>query len=227
METRTQLSEQIKAHLPKIKNNVSTFERIIMVTSGAYLLYNGLSQKEKNFTKSSIGGSMLLRGLSGYCPVYDAVDHIKNGKAYNVNIKINSMIDKPISEVYSFWRNLENLPKFMSHLETIQTFSNTQSEWTAKGPLGIGTLKWNAEIIKDEENRMISWISHTDAPINNSGKVVFKPNGNGTELDINISYRAPLGVAGETAAKLLNPLFEKLVSDDVKSLKNYLESGQK
>lgn len=227
MEARTQISEQIKSNLPKIKNNVSTLERIIMVTSGAYLLYNGLTQKEKSFTKSSIGGSMLLRGISGYCPVYDAVDHLKNGKAYNVNIKVNSVIDKPVSEVYSFWRNLENLPKFMSHLDSIQTFSNTQSEWIAKGPLGIGTLKWNTEIIKDEENAMISWMSHTDAPVNNAGKVVFTPKGNSTELDINITYRAPHGVAGETAAKLLNPLFEKMVSDDVKSLKSYLESDQK
>lgn len=227
MEARTQISEQIKSHLPKIKNNVSTLERIIMVTSGAYLLYNGLAKKEKNLTKSGIGGSMLLRGISGYCPVYDAVDHIKNDKAANVNIRVSSFIDKPVSEVYSFWRNLENLPKFMNHLKEIRTFSNTQSEWTAKGPAGIGTLTWNAEIIKDEKEKLISWMSHTDAPVNNVGKVIFKPKGKGTELDITISYRAPLGIAGEGAAKLLNPFFEKMVNDDVQNLKTYLESGHK
>ncbi|MGM8363453.1 SRPBCC family protein [Flavobacterium sp. ARAG 55.4] len=225
METRTQSSASMKAHKPMIKNNVSTLERIIMVTSGAYLLYNGLAQKEKNLTKSSLGGSMLLRGISGYCPVYDAVDHLKNGKAHNVNIRLSSTINKPVSEVYAFWRNLENLPKFMNHLESVKTINSTISEWTAKGPAGIGSLSWKAEIIKDEKEKLLSWHSLHDASIENAGKVVFKPKGKGTELDITISYHAPLGIAGEKAARLLNPFFEKMVRDDVQNLKCYLESG--
>lgn len=215
----------LKDHSPKIKNNVSTLERIIMVTSGAYLLYNGLAKKEKNMTKSGIGGTMLLRGISGYCPVYDAVDHLKNDKAHTINIRVNSVINKPISEVYAFWRNLENLPKFMNHLETVKTITNTISEWTAKGPAGIGKLTWKAEIIKDEKEKLLSWQSLHDASIENVGKVIFKSKGKATELDITISYRAPLGIAGESAAKLLNPFFEKIVKDDVQNLKSYLESG--
>lgn len=224
METQTQSLTQ-KAHKPMIKNNVSTLERIIMVTSGAYLLYSGLKQKEKDLTKSSLGGGMLLRGISGYCPVYDAVDHLKNDKAHNVNIRLSSFINKPVSEVYAFWRNLENLPKFMNHLESVKTIDSTVSEWTAKGPAGIGRLSWKAEIVKDEKERLLSWHSLADASIENAGKVVFKSKGNGTELDITISYHAPLGVAGEKAARLINPFFEKIVRDDVQNLKSYLESG--
>lgn len=225
MDTRTQPSAQMKAHKPMIKNNVSTLERIIMVTSGAYLLYNGLKQKEKDLTKSSLGGGMLLRGISGYCPVYDAVDHLKNDKTQNVNIRLSSFINKPVSEVYTFWRNLENLPKFMNHLESVKTIDSTISEWTAKGPAGIGTLTWKAEIVKDEKEKLLSWHSIADASIENAGKVVFKSKGIGTELDITISYHAPLGIAGEKAARLINPFFEKIVRDDVQNLKSYLESG--
>lgn len=226
METRTNSPEKfLKEHTPNLKNNVSTFERIIMVTSGAYLLYNGLAKKEKNITKSTLGGSMLLRGISGYCPVYDAVDHLKNDKAYNVNIRVSSVINKPVSEVYAFWRNLENLPKFMNHLESVKAINSTTSEWIAKGPAGIGKLSWKAEIIKDEKEKLLSWHSLADASVENVGKVVFKQKGKATELDITISYRAPLGIAGESAAKLLNPFFEKIVNDDVQNLKTYLESG--
>lgn len=226
METRTNSPAKfLKEHTPHLKNNVSTFERIIMVTSGAYLLYNGLAKKDKNITKSTLGGSMLLRGISGYCPVYDAVDHLKNDKAYNVNIRVRSVINKPVSEVYAFWRNLENLPKFMNHLESVKSISSTTSEWVAKGTAGIGKLTWKAEIIKDEKEKLLSWQSLADASIENVGKVVFKQNGKATELDITISYRAPLGIAGESAAKLLNPFFEKMVNDDVQNLKTYLESG--
>ncbi|MEO7976033.1 SRPBCC family protein [Flavobacterium sp.] len=210
--------------LPKIKKNVSTLERIAMITSGGYLLYKGLSQENKSVTKIGSGGAMLLRGISGYCPVYDAVDHLKNDKSSNVNIRVNSFIEKPINEVYNFWRDFENLPKFMTHLESVRPLSYTTSKWTAKGPAGIGKLSWKAEIIKDEKDRLISWNSLPDSLIKNAGKVVFRPSGNGTEIIVTISYHAPLGVAGESAAKLLNPYFEKLVREDLINFKTYLES---
>lgn len=225
METITTSQKKNQSSiLPKLEKNVSTLERIAMITSGGYLLYKGLSQENKSVAKIGSGGAMLLRGLSGYCPVYDAVDHIKNDKASNVNIRVNSFIEKPISEVYNFWRDFENLPKFMTHLESVKPLSYTTSKWTAKGPAGIGKLSWKAEIIKDEKDRLISWNSLPDSSIKNAGKVVFRPSGNGTEIIVTISYHAPLGVAGESAAKLFNPYFEKLVREDLMNFKTYLES---
>jgi len=221
MDTNTSTSIEKKS---KLKKNVSALERVLMVTSGGYLLYSGLTQEKKNIGKAGVGGSMLLRGLSGYCPVYDAVDHLKNDKASNVNIRINSVIDRPVSEVYAFWRDFENLPKFMNHLVSVNPISYTTSEWTAKGPLGIGKITWKAEVIKDEKDKLISWNSLPEAAIKNAGKVVFKPKGRATEIDVTISYHAPLGLAGESAAKLLNPYFEKLVKDDILNFKSYLES---
>jgi len=221
METSTSTLIQKKS---KLKKNVSSLERILMVASGSYLLYSGLSKEDKNPGKIGIGGSMLLRGISGYCPVYDAVDHLKNDKASNVNIRINSVINKPVSEVYAFWRDFENLPKFMNHLSSVNPINYTTSEWTAKGPMGIGKITWKAEVIKDEKDKLISWNSLPDSSIKNAGKVVFKPKGKATEIDVTISYHAPLGVAGESAAKLLNPYFEKLVKDDILNFKTYLES---
>lgn len=216
---------EVAAQFLKGKQNVSTLERLIMVAGGAYVLYNGLSQKDKSLTQSSMGGAMLLRGLSGYCPVYDAVDHLKNSKAHNVNIRLSSVIDKPVSEVYAFWRNLENLPKFMNHLHSVKSINHTISEWTAKGPAGIGRLSWKAEILKDEKEKLLSWNSLADSSIENAGKVIFKPKGKATELEVTISYRASLGTAGESAARLLNPYFQKIVNDDILNLKEYLESG--
>ena len=225
MEANTPTLTNVLPHKKlKIKNNVSSLERILMIASGSYLLYKGLSQQQKSIPKITSAGAMLARGISGYCPVYDAIDHLKNDKAQNVNIRVRSVINRPISEVYSFWRNLENLPKFMNHLQSVKTVNNTLSEWTAKGPAGIGTLTWTAEIVKDEKDKFLGWQSLPDASIKNVGKVVFNSNGDQTEIDVTISYHAPLGVAGEAAAKLLNPFFEKIVNDDIKNLKSYLES---
>jgi uncharacterized membrane protein len=222
MELKT--SHSLSALNPlHLKKNVSPIERIIMAVSGAYLLYDGLSHNKKSISKSTLGGTMLLRGVSGYCPVYDAVDNLQHSKAVNVNIRINSVIKKPVNEVYEFWRDLENLPKFMTHLESVKTINQRKSEWTAKGPAGIGRLTWEAEIVKDEKNTFLSWQSLADAPIKNVGKVVFKPKGKHTEIDVTISYHAPFGVVGEKAAQLLNPYFEKIVKDDITSFKSYLE----
>lgn len=112
----------------------------------------------------------------------------------------------------------------MNHLESVKPLSYTTSKWTAKGPAGIGKLTWKAEIVKDEKERLISWNSLPDSSLKNTGKVVFRPNEQGTEIIVTISYHAPLGVAGESAAKLLNPYFEKLVKDDIMNFKTYLES---
>lgn len=69
-------------------------------------------------------------------------------------------------------------------------------------------------------------MSLNDAAVKNFGKVLFKSAGQATEIEVTISYRAPLGIAGEGAAKLLNPLFEKIVYDDIRALKSYLETKQ-
>lgn len=207
-----------------LKTNVSTLERILMVTSGAYLVYNGLTNKTKSFTKAGTGGAMLLRGISGYCPIYDAAGHLMNDKSSNINIRFTADINRPVSEVFAFWRNLENLPKFMSHLDNIKTIDSTVSEWTAKGPAGIGSISWKARIVKDRKNKLLSWSSLEGSSIRNAGKVIFKDKGSSTELDITISYHAPLGIAGESAAKLLNPYFENMVRSDIGALKEYLES---
>lgn len=223
METKT-VAPGRNLNALRTKKNVSTLERILMVTSGAYLLYNGATKENKSIGEIGAGSAMLMRGITGYCPVYDAVEHLKNDKGTNVNIRTTSIISRPVSEVYAFWRDLENLPKFMTHLESVEPINYTTSKWTAKGPAGIGKLTWKAEIIRDEKERFISWNSLPDSNIKNTGKVVFKPIGKSTQIEVNISYHAPLGIAGEAAAKLLNPYFEKLVHSDIMNFKSYLES---
>jgi len=213
--------------IPGVATNVGTIERILMVAAGGYLLYSGLSGKNKSVAQSIAGTTMLARGISGYCPVYDAVGKGGKMKSSNVNIRTSVNINKPVEEVYAFWRNLENLPKFMQHLESVVEKDKITSHWTASGPGGIGKLSWDAHILMDEKGKMLSWHSLPDSTVDNAGKILFKENGSGgTELDVTISYHAPLGVAGEAAAKLLNPFFERMVKSDIQSLKTYMEIGE-
>ncbi len=206
--------------------NVGKLERVVMIAAGAYLLYRALSQKEKNVKEGIAGGTMLARGISGYCPAYAAFSGDGKSNSQNVNIRESIAINKPVNEVYSFWRKLENLPIFMEHLESVEELDNITSEWKAKGPAGIGSLNWKAQILMDEKDQMISWQSLPESTINNAGKVVFKEvTPDKTQLDVTISYQAPLGKPGEAAAKLLNPIFENIVKNDIQNLKNHLEGN--
>lgn len=216
-----------KSLIPGIEANVSLVERMLMIAAGSYLMYNALSGKNKKVGQGIAAGGMLARGLSGYCPVYDLTsNHGGKLKASNVNIRTSVVIQRPVAEVYEFWRKLENLPKFMKHLESVQQINKITSEWKATGPKGIGSISWKAQILMDEKDKMMSWHSLPESTVDNAGKVLFKDLGNSTELDVTISYRAPLGVAGETAAKWLSPIFENIVKSDIESLKSYLETGQ-
>jgi uncharacterized membrane protein len=215
-----------KSIIPGVEVNIGKVERIVMAATGAYLLYKAFSGSEKNTGKAIMGGTMFARGVTGYCPVYDLSSKTSVLKSSNVNIRTEVTINRPVTEVYAFWRNLENLPRFMGHLETVEEKDRITSDWTAKGPAGIGKVSWTAQILMDEPNNVLSWHSMPGSTIDNAGKVRFTDNGdNTTTLDVTISYHAPLGVAGEAAAKLLNPYFEKMVKEDIQNLKKYLETG--
>lgn len=210
----------------KIEKNVGKTERIISAVAGSLLLVHGLS-KGKAISEMSLGTFLLFRGASGYCPVTKAVKATTTGTPSNINIKTSIIIDKPRSEVYAFWRKLENLPLFMKHLESVTVINDKKSMWKAKGPAGLGSIEWESEIVNDQFNERIGWQSLPGSQIQNAGNVQFKDAGNNTtELFAVISYDPPGGAIGEGVGKLLNPIFEKMVKSDIEGFKEYIEMKQ-
>ena len=210
------------------KKNISEVERFISVLGGAYLLYDSVKNK-RGVGGYGAAGFMLYRGLSGYCPTTRVVQRVLD-KNYthssNVNIHTRFIVNRPVEEVYNFWRHLGNLPVFMEHLESVAVLSDTLSEWKAKLPGGLGTVSWQSEIVSEEPYRFIGWQSLPGSRIKNAGKVQFKDAGElGTLVHIVFSYNAPFGQAGEEIAKLLNPVFENIVRKDVMGFKRFMETG--
>jgi uncharacterized membrane protein len=212
--------------------NVDSEERILSAGVGGYLLaagFRNLTRKPiRGLLQTAIGGYLLYRGSSGNCPVYTSLG--KTGEAQHatsVNIRTSMIVNKPRHDVYQFWRRLENLPKFMKHLLTVKELDAKRSHWEAVIPGNIGTLKWDAEIVKEREGEFIGWQSLPNATIENAGKVEFRDvdNGQGTELDVTISYRPPAGQIGSGIASLFNPVFEKLIREDIMNFKQYTESN--
>lgn len=165
------------------------------------------------------GGALLFRGAKGAWPFTQ--------KGGEIDLTTKQTIKRSREELYAYWRNLENLPNFMSHIKEIGEIDNRRSRWTAEIPGGLGTIDWEAVIEQDHENEYISWRSIADSDIENSGEVRFKdaPAGKGTIVETTISYRPPAGKVGDYAAKLLNPAFEKTVKKDLKQFKKHMEEG--
>jgi len=218
--------------LPELMNleqNVGPTDRIMSVTAGTVLLVSALARKRVSRINLLISGYFLFRGISGHCPAYKHLLHTDTLEepAEHLTIRATVNINRSPSEVYAFWRRLENLPLFMTHLESVNQIDNKLSEWKAKVPGGIGTISWRANILKEIPDRHISWHSLPNSDIENYGTVNFRESGEDmTQVDAEISYRAPGGVIAENLAKLLTPVFKNMVKTDIKNLKEYMETGK-
>ena len=136
-------------------------------------------------------------------------------------------VNRPVEEVYAFWRNLENLPRFMRHLESVRVLDGRRSHWVAKAPAGK-TVEWDAEIVNERENELLSWRATEDADVHNEGTVRFSqaPGGRGTEVRIALRYEPPGGVLGSKLAMLWREEPGQQVQDDLRRFKQVMELGE-
>jgi uncharacterized membrane protein len=137
------------------------------------------------------------------------------------------IVDAPAAEVYRFWRDLENLPRFMHHLHSVSQFDRRRSKWIAYGPAS-SLVEWTAEIVAERENEIIAWRSLEGSQVHVDGSVEFRPaTGNrGTVVDATILYRPLGGRAGDIAAKFFgkDPAF--LIEQDLRRFKALIETGE-
>lgn len=161
------------------------------------------------------------KGEEGHSPVA-SVEYGEGNKFVHV-----VTINKPAAELYRYWRDFANLPRFMSHLEAVQVLDGGRSHWRAKAPLGQ-SVEWDATIINEVENELIAWQSEEGAQVPNAGSVRFTPApaGRGTEVRVTISYEPPAGQVGVAVAKLLGEEPSRQVSDDLRRFKQLMEAGE-
>ena len=200
-------------------------QRILSAIGGSLLVYY-VTKKHKTDTLLLLGGAYLLySAISGHCPISTAaVTSNRRTHPSNVNIRTHLVVNKPREEVYTFWRCLENWPLFMHHLNNVDEIDNSTSAWTMTMP-GIGDIRWEAGIVKEEKDRELSLSSVPGAPIDATAKLNFSPTpGNATRVDVMLSYRAPAGVIGERLARLLTPAFREKIETDIYNFKHYIEN---
>src|SRR5690349_18173797 len=152
---------------------------------------------------------------------------LSNGSKQGIHAKGTCVVNLPPEEVYSFWRDFQNLPRFMRHLEAVHDMGEGRSHWKAKGPAGM-EVEWDATIIADVPGEVITWRSLEGSDVDNAGAVRFEraAGGRGTIVKVNIQYNPPAGVIGAAVAKLFGEEPEQQLDDDLRRFKQVMEIGE-
>lgn len=212
--------------------NVGRPERWASLLAGATLSGWGLRRRTSGAAAlGTLGGMLLYRGMSGHCMVYRQLgissarpDEVGLLGRDSVELHTRVRVARPPEVVYRYWRTLENLPRFLRHLKRVRAQGN-RSRWEAVGLFGR-TVTWDAEITHDTPNERIAWRSVAGAAAQHRGEVLFRsaPRGEGTEVELRLSYRPRGGAATLLAAKLLGGVTERVIHRDMARFKEHMET---
>ncbi len=218
--------------------NVGTVERVVSALGGMALAYAGYRKGGVAGVALGVAGAGLAtRGATGHCPMYKQLhisttadpvgvtphDYYKHG----VRVEESVTIQQPIGQVFAFWRNFENLARFMRHLKSVTVGADEQSHWVVEGPAGKD-IEWDAVVINEEPDRLIAWQSLPGAMVNHTGSVRFKQAaaGRGTEVHVIFEYLPPAGKVGVAIARILGKTPGMEVRSDLRRLRQLLETGE-
>jgi len=217
------------------RTNVGAQERSLSMASGAMLSVLGLKVRGlSGLMMLAGGGAMLYRGYTGHCPISDKLG-INTARAANpedyfdrgIHVESSFTINRPRHELFQFWRDFGNLPRFMKHVEEVRSQDRQITHWKVKAPAGR-TVEWDARIVNEVENELIAWQSLDGADVDNSGSVRFldAPGDRGTEVRVVIDYIPPGGKLGKWVAMLFGEAPELTIKSDLRRFKQLMEARE-
>jgi uncharacterized membrane protein len=221
----------------KSQPNVGKGERIVSAAAGALLLLQGLKRRDPiGLLIAGVGSALAVRGATGHCHMYEAlgVDTAHGDKDQRrspdrgTRIVQSLLINKTPEELYAYWRNFENLPNIMTHLESVRVLQDGRSHWVAKAPSIIGgTVEWDAEITADEPYSRIAWRTLPGGDVEHRGTIKFTkaPGDRGTNVRVVLEYHPPVGQVGSWIAKIFGEEPEQQIREDLRNFKRMMEVG--
>jgi uncharacterized membrane protein len=221
---------ELQAVEKDLQMNLTERERNVSVLTGAGLAISAFRWHGATRWLLLLGGAILLRrGVSGHCSWYASLGldrrHPSRGVAGNRGLKLEHSVEVNRSPevLYAFWRNLEQLPRVMRHVESVHQSSDRRSRWKVKAPAGQ-SVEWEAEIINDDENALIAWQSLAGATVANAGSIRFEPlTSEATRIKVTLQYDPPGGVIGGKLASLLGSSPQAELAEDLEQFKEYAE----
>jgi uncharacterized membrane protein len=221
--------------------NVADVERWASALGGAALTAFGIKQlKDRSPAGAALaaaGTVLMVRGATGHCPVYSATgintadghddtrQHLAGARGVNVEEVVT--INKPASDLYRFWRNFEQLPRFMAYVESVRQLDQRRSHWVVNGPAGR-RVEWDAEIINEIPDQLIGWRTLDGADVISAGSVRFvpAPGARGTQVHVRLQYDPPGGKLGSAIAWIFGKEPSQTIQEDLRHFKQLMEAGE-
>lgn len=218
--------------------NVGRIERYLSLGAGTVLLAAALRRRGlAGAFAAAAAGELLYRGVTGTCPVYgllgiDTSEHTgpHNPRAsvpYGRGVRVEQSIAvaKPAWALYAFWRGLDSLPQFMSHIEEVTVLTPKRSRWRVRAPVG-SRVTWEAEIINDVPGELIGWRSLPGSAMHHAGSVHFDERDGLTEVRVVLEYAPPARYVGASLARILGEEPHKQIAEDLRRFKAIVERGE-
>jgi uncharacterized membrane protein len=217
------------------RRNVADTERIVSVVAGASLIAFGATRRPMTaLAAMAAGAGLIARGVTGRSALYRAA-HVDTRDQDTrrvlagdggIHVTQTVLVVRQVHDVYAYWRDLRNLPRFMSHLQEVTPLNGQVSHWVAKGPAGK-RVEWDAEIINEVEDKVIGWRSLPGSEFISAGSVNFRERrGWGTELSVKLQYEPAAGRPAAWLAWLLGADPASTIREDLRRLKAMLEAGE-
>lgn len=186
------------------------------VAAGSALALYGLTRRSKTGLALAAGGGLLAFAGSRL-----------HASSAPMIASSTMQVNCTPQQAFEFWRNFENLPLFMHHVDNVSILDERRSRWVAAGPLG-SRIRWDAEIVAERPGELISWRSLPDSDIEVDGYVEFRhaPGQRGAFVSANIIYSPPAGKLGGAIARLLGKDPGFLMRQDLRRFKALIEAGE-
>lgn len=210
---------------------LGNLERLVFGMTGAAFLVHGLKRRRWDSVATILLGSALLYlGGTGRNALYRQLGiHLvrTTGGGRRIQVIKTMTINRPVGELFAFWRDFRNLPSIMSHLQSVDVVSEKRSHWKAKAPGGF-SVEWDAEIVNEKENALIAWESCEGSMVAHWGAVRFlkAPGERGTEVTVEVEYEPIGGATGAAVAKLFGEEPSQQIEDDLRRFKQVMETGE-
>lgn len=216
--------------------NIGALEQILSLGIGSGLIVHGLRQQtRRGILPLLFGSGLVIHGLSQHSCLYEALgidetygSPIRHPLNRKVHFCETISINRSPAEIFAFWRDFKNLPRFMQYVVAVEELNNTRSRWQARGPFHK-ELYWDAEILEERENEMIRWRT-IEAESNLEHEGIFSlrraPGNRGTILSLDCRWSPPGGVFGAAAAKLLPDDPKRQVGEDLRRFRQLMETGE-
>jgi uncharacterized membrane protein len=209
------------AEFELLQENWTPAARLLVGAAGGALALTGARRGDLLGSVLGLAGLALLSRSATNAELRELVG--AGGRGIDVQKAIN--VAAPIDDVFSFFTNYENFPRFMSHVRQVRDTGEGGSHWVVDGPAGV-PVEWDAVVSDVVPNEVLAWTSVPGSAVESAGLIRFAQNDDGTtHVDLKMTYRPPAGVIGHAASKLLGVDPKKQMDDDLARAKTYLETG--